>query len=136
MKHAKWFSICADETADDSKTEQVSIILRYVYNGTILESLNAVNPAMSLTGSALAELIIRNINELGIEPCHLVAQGYDGAYNMRGQFSGVQQFLKDVAGEQAQYIWCWAHCLNLVLESYVKKANTLALKTFSVLQQL
>lgn len=136
VKYAKWFSICADETADNSKTEQVSIIVRYIYDGTVQESLIAVNPAISLTGSELAKLIIRNIKELGVEPCNLVAQCYDGASNMRGQFSGVQKFVKDAAGERAIYIWCWAHCLNLVLESYVKKASTLALRTFGVLQQL
>ena len=132
LQQAKWFSICADETADTSKTEQVSIIIRYVYNGTVHESLIAVNPAISLTGSELAKLIVHNITELCVAPSHLVAQCYDGASNMRGQFSGVQKFVKDVAGEQAMYIWRWAHCMNQVLESYVKKANMLALRTFGV----
>jgi hypothetical protein len=103
--------------------------VHYVYNGTVQESLIAVNPSISSTGSELAKLIIGNIKEFGVEPYNLVAQCYDDASNIRGQFSSVQKFVKDAAGERAIYIWCWAHCLNLVLESYVKKANTLALRT-------
>ena len=133
---AKWFAVCADETADTSKAEQVSQILRYVYKGEVYESLIAITPAKSLTGYDLSQLILRSISEMGLQAEHLVAQCYDGASNMRGQFSGVQKFIKDAAGEQVMYVWCWAHSLNLVLESFVKKASTVALKTFGVLQQL
>jgi hypothetical protein len=72
----------------------------------------------------------------GLKLNNLVAQCYDGASNMRGQFSEVQKHIKDIAGEQALYIWCWAHSLNLVLETYVKRSCIVALKTFGVLQQL
>jgi len=35
IKLAKWFAVCADKTADSSKTEQVSQILHYVYKGEL-----------------------------------------------------------------------------------------------------
>jgi len=116
--------------------QYVSQILRYVYKGELYESLITVNPAKSLSGYDLSQLILHNINEMGLQPDHLVVQCYDGAPNMRGQFSGMQKHVKDAAGDQAMYVWCWAHCLNRVLESFVKKVCTLALKTFGVLQKL
>jgi hypothetical protein len=67
VKAAKWFSICADETADTSGSEQLSLILRYVYEGHVYESLISVTAAVSLTGNDLAKLIVSKLGENGFE---------------------------------------------------------------------
>lgn len=49
----------------------------------------------------------------------LVGQGYDGASVMSGRHNGVSERIKSVA-QQAFYVHCDAHCLNLVIVDTVK----------------
>ena len=51
----------------------------------------------------------------GIKYENLVAQTYDGAANMSGKYHGLQQLVKDMAGEKVLFVHCYAHTLNLVL---------------------
>ena len=48
-------------------------------------------------------------------PEKLIAQGYDGASVMSGEFNGVQKKIKDEF-KNGHYIHCEAHQLNLVME--------------------
>jgi hypothetical protein len=41
-------------------------------------------------------------------------QGYDGAANMAGKFSGVRTRIQTEIPE-AYYVHCYAHCLNLAV---------------------
>ena len=51
-------------------------------------------------------------------------QEYDGAGNMAGKFSGVQARIKQII-LSAEYIHCYAHCLNL---SVVKSCQLLLIR--------
>lgn len=44
----------------------------------------------------------------------LVGQSLDGAASMRGQYNGLQPFIKE-QNPCATYVWCWAHRFNLVI---------------------
>lgn len=52
---------------------------------------------------------------------NLIGQSYDGASNMRGQYNGLQKYIRD-ENPQATYIWCCSHRVNLVVVVAVSEA--------------
>ncbi|XP_016165282.1 zinc finger MYM-type protein 1-like [Arachis ipaensis] len=92
------FCIIIDEARDESKREQMSVVLRFVDKHEISSVLSRHN------------LDVQNLRE----------KGYDGASNMRGEWNGLQAlFLKDCPF--AYYIHCLAHRLQLALVSAAKE---------------
>lgn len=80
----KYFTILADETADISGIEQVSLCARYldVENMIIKEEFLQVVPTTDTTGKGLADIIIQNLHSFGIETKYLRGQGYDGCASL------------------------------------------------------
>ena len=68
--------------------------------------------ASSTSGEYIAQKIVDKFNEFGLVIDNLRSQGYDGSGNMAGKFSGVQARIKQIV-LSAEYIHCYAHCLNL-----------------------
>ncbi|XP_008189999.1 uncharacterized protein LOC103311936 [Acyrthosiphon pisum] len=64
----------------------------------------------------------------------LVGQSYDGASNMRGQYEGLQAFIKEV-NPSAVYTWCYAHRLNLVVVQ-VASSSANAVNMFGNVEEL
>ena len=112
----KFFSILADETSDLSQTEQLSISVRFVKKYTIHEEFLCFVPVSSITGENLMNVILLELRKLGLNLDHLRDQGYDGASNMSGKFSGVQARVKELY-PLALYTHCCSHVLNLVISS-------------------
>lgn len=136
IKCSPFFSVILDTTQDIAKTDQLSIIIRYVStNNTgdnplqikIHESFLGFVPVKSQTGSALSATILDILmeNELPVEK--LRGQGYDGAANMSGIYNGVQAEILKVS-PNAYYVHCAAHNLNLVLNDSVK--NVVEIRNF------
>ncbi|XP_013381238.1 52 kDa repressor of the inhibitor of the protein kinase [Lingula anatina] len=114
-KAAQYFSILADETADVSNTEQVSLSLRYVDSTfQVQEKFVTFASTESTTGEALAGLVKSTIMDLGLDLENLVGQGYDGAGNMSGKVKGVQARIQQEY-PMAQYVHCKSHNLNLAI---------------------
>lgn len=44
----------------------------------------------------------------------ITGQSYDGAWSMRGQYSGLRALVQK-ENPKALYVWCHAHVLNLVI---------------------
>lgn len=114
---AKFFSLIADEVTDKSTTEQISMCVRFMgkdENGEycLKESFVCFTETSSTTGEEITQKIIDKFNELGLIIDNLRGQGYDGAGNMAGKFSGVQARIKEIV-PSAEYVHCYAHCLNL-----------------------
>jgi hypothetical protein len=65
----------------------------------------------------------------------LVAQCYDGAANMSGQYGGLQAKINEICDNRAVYIHCYAHALNLVVSNTMQH-NRMADNVFGVLQKL
>ena len=86
IRNASVFAVLADETADVSCTEQVAICIRYVVKEdnkyTAQEDFIAFIPTRDTTGETLANIILTQISQLGLDPAYIVVQGYDGAGNM------------------------------------------------------
>ncbi|XP_060855554.1 zinc finger MYM-type protein 1-like [Metopolophium dirhodum] len=116
VKKAVAFSIMADETADISGTEQLSIGIRFFddekraireeFLGFIeLHAMDAVN---------IASAIDHFIQNEGLDGTKLVGQGYDGCATMAGKINGVQTILREKY-PHALFFHCASHKLNLVV---------------------
>ncbi|KAJ8042704.1 Zinc finger MYM-type protein 1 [Holothuria leucospilota] len=79
-----------DETSDRSHVEQVSIILRYTFEGEVMESFLKFQNVDRTDGRSLYLCLRVTLRELGLNIQQLRGQGYDGASNMSGRYSGLK----------------------------------------------
>jgi len=119
---ARIFSISIDTTFDISRHEQVSFVIRYTdeSKGKIVERLLMICTTSSTNSQTLYSIFLNIFEKTNIDwKNNLIGQSYDGAANMRGEYNGLQAKIKS-ENNQAIYIWCWAHRLNLIVEQGVK----------------
>ncbi|XP_056428266.1 zinc finger MYM-type protein 1-like [Hyla sarda] len=128
------FSIIADETKDLSKTEQLSVVVRFFHNQMVHERFLKFYRADSLDAESLTGYICHVLTSLGIDKNDCVRQGYDGASVMSGRLNGVQARIKKEV-PCALYIHCMSHRLNLVIVDTVKNVQA-ANKFFVKLEKL
>ncbi|KAK4579715.1 hypothetical protein RGQ29_029394 [Quercus rubra] len=109
------FCILVDEARDESKREQMAIILRFVdKEGFIKEHFFHVVHVRDTTVLTLKNEICAVLSRYNLHIENIRGQGYDGASNMRGEWNGLQAlFLKDCP--YAYYVHCMAHRLQLAL---------------------
>ncbi|KAM4772387.1 LOW QUALITY PROTEIN: zinc finger MYM-type protein 1-like [Rhinophrynus dorsalis] len=116
------FSIMADETKDLSKTEQLSVVIRFFHEQMVQERFLKFYRADSLDAESLTGYIFQVLTSLGIDKTYCVGQGYDGASVMSGRLNGVQARIKKEV-PCALYIHCMSHRLNLVIVDTVKNVQ-------------
>ena len=135
VKEAQLFTLLLDETSDISRDEQVSFILRYV-NGTgkIEESFIGVVAVRQTDHDTLVSAIKEIFEKHGLSLQNLRGQGYDGAANMSGHYSGVQAMIRK-ENSKAIYMHCHVHILNLVIVETCSK-NNIASNFFGTVQSL
>lgn len=98
IQQAKYFSIMIDETTDISKLEQVSLVIRYTDDQlNVHERFMGFQRTTAMTGEALFYLLLEWLKKLDLDVKNIVAQSYDGASAMRGEYKGVAARLKEVA---------------------------------------
>ncbi|CAF1321705.1 unnamed protein product [Adineta steineri] len=114
VKQAKFFTVLLDETADISNVEQASLCLRYVYNGMIHEKFIKFIPVTDRSGAGLANLLLKEVADLGLNLEFCIGQGYDGCNTMSGHINGCQAIVKR-QHPQILYVHCVSHSLNLAL---------------------
>ena len=114
IKDENMFSIEMDTTQDVSCADQCSIVVRYTYEGIIIEKLLFLLKAEGSSGENLYTLMEEQLKKLNIEIRQCIGDSFDGAANMSGQYKGVQARIKEVADNHV-HVWCYAHSLNLVL---------------------
>ncbi|QHN78286.1 Zinc finger MYM-type protein [Arachis hypogaea] len=109
------FCIVVDEARDESKREQMALILRFVdIHGFIQERFLDLVHVKDTTSLTLKQELCGILSRHGLDVSNIRGQGYDGASNMRGEWNGLQAlFLKDCP--YAYYIHCFAHRLQLAL---------------------
>lgn len=124
LKEAPFYAIIMDTTQDISKVDQMSKVFRYVKiekdendkptEIKIKESFLGFTKIDDQTADGLVQEIIDSIKSVGLDLLKCRGQGYDGAAVMSGAYSGVQKQII-AKQENALYVHCCAHNLNLVL---------------------
>ncbi|XP_074557570.1 uncharacterized protein LOC141813501 [Curcuma longa] len=114
------FCILVDEAQDESKKEQMTLILRFVNNsGFLVERFFEILSVEDTTSANLKKSISDIFVQHNIQIHNMRGQGYDGASNMRGEWNGLQAlFLRDCP--YAYYVHCFAHRLQLTLVAAAK----------------
>ncbi|KAL6543005.1 hypothetical protein OROHE_010525 [Orobanche hederae] len=109
------FCLIVDEARDESKREQMSIVIRFVdRDGYIRERFFGLVHVKDTTSITLKEAIFSVLSCYNLDVQNIRGQGYDGASNMRGEWNGLQALiLKDCPS--AYYVHCMAHRLQLAL---------------------
>ncbi|XP_063917578.1 zinc finger MYM-type protein 1-like [Zophobas morio] len=100
---ADYISILADETTDVASQSQLVFVVRYELKDH--------------TADCISSIIINELEKLEINqnPKKILSQSYDGASVMSGRQNGVQAKIKEHY-PKAQFIHCYAHQLNLIIE--------------------
>jgi len=121
MKEANIYSILVDETTDVSHCEQVSFVVRYVFEMDVKERFLQVCNVSRTTGEEMEKTVLDLLQSNDLEIENMRGQGYDGAANMSGQYKGLQSRILQ-HNAMALYVHCHAHCLNLVLVESAKSS--------------
>ena len=117
------FCIMVDESRDESKKEQMAIVVRFVNKEGIIKErfLDLIHvkdtAALTLKDSICAVLSDNNLSVRDIR-----GQGYDGASNMRGEWNGLKALILSEC-PYAYYIHCMAHQLQLALVAASREAH-------------
>lgn len=121
IQEAEYIAIQADETTDSATISQLVFIVRYVNCIQIRERFVGFIQLPGHNAEEISQVILSELENLNINktPEKLIAQSYDGAAVMSGKNSGVQAKVKSIY-KDANFIHCYAHQLNLLLE---KAAN-------------
>ncbi|KAJ8775426.1 hypothetical protein K2173_023191 [Erythroxylum novogranatense] len=115
------FCIIVDEARDESKKEQMSIVLRFIdKKGLVRERFFGLVHVKDTTALTLKEGIFSVLLHHNLDVQNIRGQGYDGASNMRGEWNGLQALiLKECF--YAYYVYCMAHRLQLALVAALKE---------------
>nr|GMD28065.1 zinc finger MYM-type protein 1-like [Ipomoea batatas] len=115
------FCIIVDEARDESKKEQMSIVLRFVdRDGFIQERFFGVVHVKDTIASTLKECIFSILSRHNLDVQNIRGQGYDGASNMRGEWNGLKALIL-VKCPYAYYVHYFAHRLQLALVASSKE---------------
>uniref|UniRef100_A0A8D0AYQ8 Zinc finger MYM-type protein 1 n=1 Tax=Sander lucioperca TaxID=283035 RepID=A0A8D0AYQ8_SANLU len=118
MKIAKMYSVMADE-ARDRCTEQLAVCVRFVtQQGVVRECFLGLRRLQGFDAKSIADEIEAMLQSHNLGDLLCVAQAYGGASVMSGAVGGVQARFRERHPE-AVYVHCYAHELNLVLNSLV-----------------
>ena len=115
-KDSKYFGLICDATPDKSRTEQTTIVLRYVHfmdgKWQIEESFIEYTDYNLKKGTELAQHYLSRLKHFEIPFMDMRSQGYDNGANMAGVHKGVQAEILKV-NPFAIFSSCGAHSLNL-----------------------
>ena len=114
IKESKLFSVVADEAANISNKEQLSLVLRYVDASQQIreEFIGFYHCENGTSGEALKEMILGAVADLSLSMSNCRGQSYDGAGNMAGKYNGVSSLIQGQFSK-ALYVHCMNHRLNL-----------------------
>lgn len=117
VKEAEAYSVLADETADISGTEQLSIGLRYFDEeaNEVQEMFVGFVELKGLDAKSIAYCIDEFLTKEDLNPADkCVGFGFDGCSTMSGKDGGVQAILRKKY-TKALFFHCSSHKLNLVI---------------------
>lgn len=100
------FSIMVDESRDESKKEQMAVVLPFVnVEGVILERFLDLIHVSDTTAMTLKNSIVAVLADNGLNVQDIRGQGYNSARNMRGEWNGLKALIQNIC-PYAYYIHC------------------------------
>ena len=120
VRSSEYFGIIMDETSDISRAEQVSLCLSYLLGGEKKEAFVGFFKTNSTTGEDLYNLLCEAMKELKLDMKNIVAECFDGASNMCGEYKGVATRMKE-SSPLSMYIHCYGHLINLALKDTLEE---------------
>lgn len=125
IKKNGFFTIMADETADQSNREQVVIVLRHVDSELVVhEEFMGLYTVGSIDSNTLTSVIKDTILRMTLSLSNCRGQCYDGASNMSGAKKGVAANISAVES-RAIYTHCYGHALNLAIGDTMKASKVM-----------
>ena len=106
-----------------SQTEQLSLLVRFVWNGKVEERLLTLMPTEETTAEALFVAVTQELQKHGIDLVLLRGQCYDGANNVAGVHTGLQARVKEIS-PSALYTHCYAHVTTRLPEISLARYKT------------
>jgi len=134
ITNAGVFSLICDEVSDIANGQWVTVVIHFVKGADITERMLHIVPIFDPKANELRDTITTTLLTHGVRVAN-VAQCYNGASNMWGQYGSLQAKIKEIVGDHAVYIHCYDHVLNLVVCDSMKK-NHLADNISGTLQKL
>ncbi|XP_065668034.1 uncharacterized protein LOC100203166 [Hydra vulgaris] len=128
------FSLQIDSTQDIGVVDQAAVCIRYIYEGEVKERLFALLKVVDSSGNGYYDMLKKLFSEHSINFNHIIGESFDGAANMRGEYSGLQSKIKSQENQKSVYIWCYSHVLNLCVCDTCKGVE--AKKLFGFLNRL
>ena len=121
---SNYFLIIADESADISKKEQLSVSFRTVSDRyEIMEDfIGVMHCSRGLSADALLDYVKDILLRCGLDKANLVGMGFDGPSVMKK----LARDVKEYAGAQALYVHCLAHCTELIIKDAVEVSHLLS----------
>lgn len=124
------YSLLLDTTQDLMKKDQLSVMIRHVHilrndrlesqGFEIKETFLGFFDQTDLTAEGMKNKILSILDEMKIPIEECIGQGYDGANVMSGIYNGLQQKIKNIQ-QNAEYVHCASHNLNLVVKDAIEK---------------
>ena len=116
IRNSKYFSVMADEAADISNKENLSVAIRFLDSTNVIweEFVGFYLCEDGTTGEAIKNLIICAVGELSLSMADCRGQCYDGAGNMSGRLNGASSLIR-TEHDKAIYVHCMNHRLNLCI---------------------
>ncbi|XP_030941602.1 zinc finger MYM-type protein 1-like [Quercus lobata] len=109
------FCIIVDESRDESKREQMTLVLRFADNeGFIQERFFDLSHVKDIAALTLKNEIYAILSRHCLDIQNIHGQGYDGASNMCGEWKGLQTLVLNDC-PYTYYVYCFAHQLQLAL---------------------
>lgn len=88
IKKSKFFSIIVDSTPDNTKLDQLTIIIRYITdNSSIIERFVGFLKSVGHKGEVMETALIQHFTDLDINFKNCRGQSYDNASNMSGIYN-------------------------------------------------
>lgn len=122
IKKCKYFSLIIDSTPDITHIDQLSFIVRYVFEGIPVERFIKFIPSCGHKANDMKKAILNTLESLDISINDCRGKTYDTTNNMSGRYNGLQAKIKEL-NPLAIYIPCAAHSLNLVGTHAVQCSN-------------
>jgi hypothetical protein len=134
IKSSKYFSVTVDSTPDNSHTDQLTCVIRYLENDCPVERFLTFLDHTGHKGNEMADALVSFLQSMDLDIGNCRGQSYDNASNMSGKYIGMQTLIRQKS-PNAVFVPCSGHSLNLVGQAAVDCCRQ-AVSFFDFVQQV